>query len=285
VRDTWTCKVLEGTHEGTIRRVAFSPNGKLLAAASFDATCSIWEETNGDWKMVATLEGHENEVKCVAFDSSGSYIATCSRDKSVWIWVIESYDLVECVEVCSGHTQDVKAVLWHPNREMLVSCSYDDTLKVWTNSADDWYCSDTLTGHTSTVWDIAFDPLGNTLVSVSDDLSMIFWNKKDQMPIVDQSDTENASGWSRGQVIRCHKRTIYSVDWSNNNVIATGCSDNCIRIFTQDPITNEFGIRLTRQKAHSTDINCVAWNPKYPNVLASAGDDCVIRIWSFQLIK
>jgi len=252
-------------------------------AASFDGTCSVWEETNGDWKVVATLEGHEHEVKGVAFDSTGSFIATCSRDKSVWIWAMESHKDCECVEVCTLHTQDVKSVIWHPNREMLVSCSYDETLKIWSKEGD-WICTDTLVGHTSTVWDAAFDPHGNTLVSVSDDKTMIFWHRSEDMD--EAEDSANSPTWKKGAVIAGgHKRAIYSVDWSNTNIIATGCADNCIRIFVQDAATNAFTLKLTQHKAHATDINCVAWNPKYPNVLASAGDDSVLRIWSFQLVK
>jgi WD40 repeat protein len=30
-----------------------------------------------------------------------------------------------------------------------------------------------------------------------------------------------------------HKRTIFSVDWSQDGVIATGAADDCIRLFAQ----------------------------------------------------
>jgi len=269
--------------------VKFSPDGKYLAASSFDATCSIWEEVNGKFQQIASLEGHENEVKSVAFDSTGSLIATCSRDKSVWIWEMESEKEFECVSVCTGHSQDVKTVVWHPSQEMLVSASYDDTIRIWQNYEDDWYCSQTLVGHSSTVWDITFNSTGKHLASVSDDRSVIIWEYKQATATNEGMGLEGRPTqsfvWERVQTIPppLHQRTIYSVDWSTNNVLVTGAADNAIRLFVQDPVTNLFTLTLVKERAHGTfDLNTVAWNPKYPNVLATGADDCHIKIWSFE---
>ncbi|XP_073289494.1 protein CIA1-like [Primulina huaijiensis] len=48
--------VLEETHTWTVRSCAWSPFGKLLATASFDATTAIWEDVGGDFECVSTLE-------------------------------------------------------------------------------------------------------------------------------------------------------------------------------------------------------------------------------------
>lgn len=122
VGDQWTgCGTLDECHKRTVRSVAFSPDSRLLATASFDATTEVFRRQNAsggaspgatartvrdgrgltgvegwlrflaprrvaEYVRMATLEGHENEVKSVAWAPSGALLATCGRDKSVWIW-------------------------------------------------------------------------------------------------------------------------------------------------------------------------------------------------------
>jgi cytosolic iron-sulfur protein assembly protein CIAO1 len=54
----------DDAHDRTLRSVAWSPDGRKIAASSFDAKVSIWEVVGGGWQCVAKLEGHENEVGC-----------------------------------------------------------------------------------------------------------------------------------------------------------------------------------------------------------------------------
>lgn len=48
--------VLEETHTRTVRSCAWSLSGETLATASFDATTGIWENIDGEYEFVSTLE-------------------------------------------------------------------------------------------------------------------------------------------------------------------------------------------------------------------------------------
>ncbi|OVA06012.1 WD40 repeat [Macleaya cordata] len=285
---SWECKaILDETHTRTVRSCAWSPSGKLLATASFDATTAIWENVGGDFECVATLEGHENEVKSVSWNASGSLLATCSRDKSVWIWEVMPGNEFECVSVLQGHTQDVKMVQWHPNMDILFSCSYDNTIKIWAEDgdSDDWHCVQTISeannGHSSTVWALSFNSKGDRMVTCSDDLTLKIWesDSKTTSPVGD-----GYAPWIHVSTLSgYHDRTIFSVHWSREGIIASGAADDAIRFFIEnkDGLIDgpSYKLLLKKEKAHDMDVNSVQWISKETRLLASASDDGTIKIW------
>jgi WD40 repeat protein len=56
-------------HADSVTGVAFSPDGKRLATASWDYTAKVWDAESG--KELLTLRGHAASVDRVAFSPNG----------------------------------------------------------------------------------------------------------------------------------------------------------------------------------------------------------------------
>ncbi|KFK32541.1 hypothetical protein AALP_AA6G256300 [Arabis alpina] len=289
---SWSCKaVLEETHSRTVRSCAWSPSGEFLATASFDGTTGIWRNFGSEFECWSTLEGHENEVKSVSWNASETMLATCSRDKSVWIWDVLPENEYDTASVLTGHTQDVKMVQWHPTVDVLFSCSYDNTIKVWWSEDDDgdYQCVQTLdesnNGHSSTVWAISFNAAGDKMVTCSDDLTLKIWGTD----IAVMQSGEGYAPWTHLCTLSgYHDRTIYSAHWSRDDIIASGAGDDAIRLFVDSKHDDSvdgpsYSLLLKKEKAHEMDVNSVQWSPGEGNrLLASAGDDGMVKIWRLE---
>ena len=71
-----------------VEDVAFSPDGKTLAMASYEGNVQLWDVATG--KLLETLKGHSSAVQAVVFSPDGRTLASGSTDQTVRLWNVET---------------------------------------------------------------------------------------------------------------------------------------------------------------------------------------------------
>jgi WD40 repeat protein/Flp pilus assembly protein TadD len=116
-------------HGGKVRSVAYSPDGRRLASASFDQTIRIWDMTPG--QVIRTLRGHTDRVMSVAFSPEGDRLASGGADSTVRVWDAASgQELV----TFRGHVGYVWSVAFSPDGSRLCSAGghhHSGEVKIW----------------------------------------------------------------------------------------------------------------------------------------------------------
>src|SRR5207249_7166213 len=69
--------------------IAFSPDGKWLAAGNWDGMTRVYEVETG--KELCRLVGHQSHVNAVRFSPDGKTLATGSSDTTVLLWELSQF--------------------------------------------------------------------------------------------------------------------------------------------------------------------------------------------------
>ena len=95
-------------HSKSVRRVAFSPDGKLLASAGNDRRACVWDATTG--KKIDELHGHTDQVMDICYNCEGTRLATACRDRIVHLFNTADHRVLATFPVLEHAT----AVAFHP---------------------------------------------------------------------------------------------------------------------------------------------------------------------------
>ncbi len=115
-------------HTDEVRRVAFSPDGRVLASGSADNTIRLWEVATG--APLRTLMGHTSVIAALAFSPDGQMLASGggSGDSTVRLWAVATG---AALRTLTGHYDAAARVVFSPDGQTLYSGGGDGMIKLW----------------------------------------------------------------------------------------------------------------------------------------------------------
>ena len=195
--------------EGSIVSAAFSPDGQLVAAWTWDNVLRFWSVPGG--VLRATFVGHEDGISEATFSPDGSRIASASHDGTVRIWTLR---LPNSPVILRGHSGGVTAVAWSPDGRYLATGGTDNTVRWWSASGR---LEGTLNGHAHAVTAVAVMPDGQRLVSASVDRTIRYWDIATRRELA---------------VMAGHRDQVRTLATSRDGLrILSGSSDGTVRVW------------------------------------------------------
>ncbi len=107
-----------------LQRVAYSPNGTVLAAGTHSGLIHIWDTTKA--QLIRTLEGHTSYVDWVTFSGNGRLLASKSNDRTIRLWDCKTWNLVGMIQEPQRQDHWIPALAFHPTLPILASCGWPE---------------------------------------------------------------------------------------------------------------------------------------------------------------
>jgi len=239
-------------HKEYIGRIAWSPDGRLLATPSMDATIRLWDAETGECQC--PLEGHKTRVFCVAFDGTNRILASGGKDGTLMLWDVAETQLRQTIETHQGAIQSLAFDL---NTGTLASGGDDSTVKLWDPVTG--RLLNTFKGHTKSVYFITVDANAGIIASGSGDQTIKLWDMKKGELL---------------QTLKGHGGSVFSVAFDQDGrILASGSGDKTVKLWDINS-----GLLLQTLEGHTDVVKAVAFLLK-GRLLASKSNDSSIRLW------
>jgi len=219
-------KCKEHTKQLHIKRVAFSPDGTLLASAS--STAKLWRVKNGN--LLQTFNDHTDKINALAFSPDGHTLATASFDGQIGLFTVGTQQKY-LYQAHDGN--DVNAVSFNASGTQLLSTS-DYDVRLWNLNNN----LPTLSKQYTEVKD--FEAKDLIWSALSQDAQQIASVGRDQAVYIYSANDKSSQFRLAG-----HESTIYRVIFSpNGGQVATASADATIRLWDLHSGSQLFSLRL-----------------------------------------
>ncbi len=166
--------------KGAISQVAWSPDGKYIAASGQSAVPGgfgdirvwIWKV---DGTLTATILNYHYPINSIAWSPDSKDLAIAAKGShQAGVWSPDGTQIADFNDDFA-----IWSLAWSPDGQALAAASSDNTVRIYWNIR--WAGAEyklSLAGHQDTVWAVAWSPDGQTLASGSSDKTVKLWTVK-----------------------------------------------------------------------------------------------------------
>lgn len=312
--------IASGTqHKKAAVSLKYNDEGNMLAVASADKKCCIYDTTSGN--LITTLDGeHTLGLNDCAWISD-RFLATASDDKTTKVWDIEAGKVVSN---CCGHKSFVYCLNVHPETRLLYTGGYDGSIRVfhapssssimnfsghagavvsihhspsngqdfvtgshdgvcriW-DSANPSYCKRSIfSDHAPGISGVKYSPNGKYLLVSTLNHEINLYPTFGETPAIGAGAVKHYVGHTNARYTL--QSAFYSTDKKSaihpHNYIINGSEDNLIYVWDADTMRV-----VQTMKGHSDVVLAVACNPNAAMTqIASAGRDSLVKLWKYKI--
>lgn len=172
-------RALDTNHVSETSSVAFSPDGRTLAAAGADSSLELWNVRSAKRTARSAVSrasvragATDSALRALAFAPDGRAVATA--DNRVRLWSVAGGNLKQ-VRVFDPGGSTLLGIAFAPNGHVLATGGMDGTVRLW-NTSTGHAVGSAMPGHAGIVRNISFSPDGHWLASAGQDGRLLLWD-------------------------------------------------------------------------------------------------------------
>lgn len=271
-------------HRAAIPALAFTSDSQLLASSDVDGYICLWRiSEHSKPALLQTFRGHRDEVHRLAFDATNTILASGSHDRTIRLWPVgtdngtsATHDDVQPRHTLHAHTQAIRTLAMSPDGSTLASGGNDAYIRLWDIHTGQLRHTFLEIDHPSAF--LSFSTDGRLLASAGRDQVVYLWD------VVTRQ---------RLSALQAHNNLTYAVGFSpDGQLLASGGTDGLLRLWDGSTALTTEGHEqrplVWTFQGHTRSIRAVDFHPHTKSghaIVASAGDEQVIRVWDIVDIK